>query len=803
MKKKYDIIGMTCTACQAHVYNAVSKIDGVKNVNVNLISNTMELETDNVTDLEIIKSVERAGYKAKSHDDTGFSKQSNSKRNKLIASITLLILLMYVAMGHMISLPLPYFLDHTYQHGLWFGLTQLIILIPIVVLNFNYFSNGYRRLFKLAPNMDSLVAIGATAAIVYGLYSIILVIIKVATNNPNIMIEHNNYYFEGAGTVLTLVSVGKYIESLSKAKTSNSIKMLMDLTGKTAIKVTDKDKEEEIDINDIKIGDILKVTSGMSVPVDGTIVKGEGNFDESSLTGEPLPKFYSKGDNLHSGIINSDGVVYIKATTTNKDSTLSKIIALVDEASNSKAPIAKLADKVSGVFVPVVIGLSIVSFIVWMIIKKDVSFAIDIAISVLVISCPCALGLATPIAIMISTGVAAKNHILVRNAESLQRLSEVKTVIMDKTGTITEGKLVVNEVIEFDSNFLSILGSLEKDSSHPLSSAINNYVEEHNISLKDVTKFETVKGKGIKGNIDKITYYAGNLKYIEELGLDVSSINISNHSVIVLANNEKILGYVLISDIIKSSSVFAISKFKQMGLKTVMLTGDNINNANYIKSLVDVDEVIADVLPDEKSNVIKKYQQDSKVLMIGDGINDAIALQTADIGMAIGAGSDIAIESADIILARSDLLDAFNAYMLSKKTLNDIKLSLFWAFAYNVLAIPVAMGAFYWINGFKLNPMIASLAMCISSISVVLNALRLFNFKKIEEEKVMETKVLVDGMMCEHCKAHVIEAISGIKGVTKVDVNLETKEVVITSKKELEEAVIDNAVTKAGYKVIK
>ncbi len=731
MRKKFCVKGMSCASCVSHVEKAVAKLGNSENINVSLLNNTLELDTDILTDEEIMKAVKKAGYKINKIEDNSYNKTSNSKKIKLIISVIFLILLLYVAMGSMIGLPLPSFISGM-DHILAFAFTQIILLIPIVVLNFNYFSSGYSKLFRGNPNMDTLVAVGATASILYGFFAITMIIIALNNNDmATVHKYHMDLYFESAGTILTLVSVGKYIEAKSKGKTSDSIKMLLDLSGKTAIRVDQEfNNEQEIKVEEIKIDDLIKVGAGQIVPVDGIIIKGEGSFDESSVTGESIPVHKETSDKVISGSINTDGIVYFKATSTTTTSTIAQIVNLVEEAASSKAPIARLADKISGKFVPVVMILSVITFIIWIICSKDLELSLSIGISVLVVSCPCALGLATPIAIMISTGVAAKNHILIKDAKSLEALHNIDTIVLDKTGTITSGKLSIKSVNEYDSLFLPVLGSLEKASSHPIAKAINNYIEENSIVLKDVENFLTVPGLGVEGVVDGEKYYAGNKKYIQDKIKDLSLDIESYLGIVIVASEEKVLGYITISDTIKESSIEAIENFKKQGIKTIMLTGDNKNSANYVKELAHVDEVIAEVMPDEKGNVIRELKKDHFVLMVGDGINDAVALEEANVAMAIGSGSDIAIESADIILVKNDLMDAFTAYELSKKTIKNIKMSLFWAFFYNVICIPIACGVLYPFFEIKFNPMLASLAMSLSSVCVVLNALRLFNFRK-------------------------------------------------------------------------
>ena len=722
MKKKFLIEGMSCSACQARVNKAVSKIDGVYNVNVNLVNNTLDLETETVTDKEIIKAVEDAGYKAKNFEKLNYQKNSKAKLTKLIISIILLVILLYVSMGsmHPFNFPLPTFISMDNPIG--FACIQLTLLIPIIILNFNYFSSGFHKLFKLAPNMDSLVALGATAAILYSLYETIRIIIDPSDPNK----YHMNLYYEGAAMILTFVSVGKYIEQSSKNKTSNAIEMLLDLAGKETILVTDEG-EKIRPVEDIKINDILKIPSGASIPVDGIVIDGSANVNEATITGESSPVFKEKDSILYAGTINEDGILYFKATSNIENSTLAKIASLVEEAASSKAPISRMVDKVSLVFVPAIILISLITFIIWILVSHEFALSFNMAVSVLVISCPCALGLATPIAIMISTGVAAKSHILVKKAESLENLGKINCVVMDKTGTITEGKLTVIEENIFDDKFIDIIYSLEKESTHPLAKAIVNKYE--NANRLDYINYHNEIGKGIIATIDNITYYCGNAKLIKEnTNLEIN-YDFKKQSSIILADDKHVLGYVLIADKIKDSSIKAIDLFKKNNIKTIMLTGDNKDNALYIQEMVHVDEVKSDVLPDQKSAIIKELQSKYNVLMIGDGVNDSIALKQANIGMAIGAGADIAMEACDVILVKNSLMDAYIAYRLSKKTMLNIKENLFWALIYNCICIPIAAGALYTL-GISLTPGFAALAMSLSSVCVCLNALRLYLFNK-------------------------------------------------------------------------
>ena len=726
MKKKYLIKGMTCAACVSHVERVVKKLEDAREVNVSLLNNTLTLETDTLSDETIMNAVKKAGFKISIYD-VQYNKESKNKKIRLIISILFLILLLYVAMGSMIGCPLPSFLVGS-ENSLYFILAQVLLLIPILIFNFHYFISGFSKLFKGHPNMDTLVAVGSTASIVYGIFATIMIIIGLKNNDMELVHKyHMDLYFESAGTIVTVVSIGKFIEARSKGKTSDSIKMILDLSGKNATVIRDNE-EKVISVDDIKVNDIIKVMAGGNIPVDGIIVDGEGSFDESSITGESIPIHKIKNDKVISGSILLDSVVYFKATTTSSTSTIANIVKLVEEAASTKAPIARLADKISSKFVPVVMILSLLTFIIWIIFSKDLELSLSIGISVLVVSCPCALGLATPIAIMISTGVAAKNHILIKDAESLENLSYIDTVVFDKTGTITKNNLKIVDVVSYDEDFINILASIEKESNHPLAKAVTEYANVNNIKTYDTKNHTTIAGKGLEADINNIKYYAGNKKFIEEkTNLNLDNIN-TKHSIIILASN-KLLGYVTISDEIKETSIDTIKLFKNKNIKTIMLTGDNINNANYVKEIVGIDEVIAEVLPDEKGNVIKELKDNHKVLMIGDGINDAVALQSADIAMAIGSGSDIAVESANIILTNNDIYQSYTAYELSLKTIKNIKLSLFWAFFYNIICIPIACGILYPFFEIKFNPMLASIAMSLSSVCVVLNAIRLFRFK--------------------------------------------------------------------------
>jgi Cu+-exporting ATPase len=757
MKQKFNVTGMTCAACQSHVEKDVSKVEGVNTINVNLLSNSMVVEYDETktSASKIIEAVKHGGYGASIQNEAKTEKKTSNDllkdelakfKVRVIISFIFLIPLLYIAMGPMINLPLPniiYGKDmmEILGNGITFGLVQFLLLLPILYVNFNYFKIGFKRLFKLSPNMDSLIAIGTTAAIVYSLFAIMQMGQGLAMQDWH-MVEkyHMNLYFEAGGTILTLVTLGKYLEMISKGKTSEAIEKLINLAPKTALRLVGDDFVEVL-VDEVKKDDILLVKPGMSVPLDGVIIEGASSIDQSAITGESIPVEKTVGDKVIGATINKTGSFKFKVEKTGDDTVLAQIIKLVEEASNSKAPISKLADKISGVFVPVVIGIALISFIVWLLMGSTFEFAMTIAISILVISCPCALGLATPVAIMVGTGKGAENGILIKSAESLEIAHQVKTVVLDKTGTITMGKPQVSDIITFNNlsekELLKIAGSLEKLSEHPLASSVLEKTTELNIKLVDVTDFNSISGQGVIAKIDNNVYYAGNLKLMENNGIDIKEyLDISNQlalegkTPLYFASSTKLLGIIAVMDMVKPNSKKAIEQFHKMGIDVVMLTGDNKITAEAIKKQLNINQVIAEVLPQDKEKVIREIQGNGKkVAMIGDGINDAPALVRADVGVAIGAGTDIALESADIILMKSDLLDAVTAIQLSHKTINNIKMNLFWAFIYNIIGIPVAAGVFYYSFNLKLNPMIGALAMSFSSVSVVLNALRLRFFK--------------------------------------------------------------------------
>lgn len=811
MKQKFNVQKMTCSACSAHVERAVENTSGVDKVTVNLLSNSMEVEyNEEVTNNNlIIESVVKAGYDASVDDGKKidvYHQELKQMKKRIIVSFIFLVPLLYVSMGHMLHFPLPSFLFDI-RHGLLMALLQLVLTIPICVVNHRYFKNGYRNLFTLKPNMDTLIALSSSAAIIYGLINTGFILFS---NNPS----HDLYmdlYYESAGTILTLVTLGKYFEAKSKRRTSEAINKLIDLTPKKVIILGDG-IETEIDASNIKVDDQMVVKPGMIFAVDGVIIKGETTVDESTITGESIPVNKESGDTVTSATTNLNGTVIVKATTTSSNSTISEIIKLVEEASNSKAPIAALADKISYYFVPTVILISLVSFAIWMLVGYDLAFSLQIGISVLVISCPCALGLATPVAIMVGTGEAAKNGILVKSAEALQTAHNIDTIVLDKTGTITKGVPVVSSCKAFDiteDRLLEIAYALESNSSHPLSSAVLNYAVEKKIPQAQTTNFEYLAGMGIKAEIEGKTYLTGNKKLLKANGISLASIestldelSSNGETPLIYANEEKILGVIGLSDEIRETSKDTIDLLKKLGIKTIILTGDNRKTALCIGNKVNVDEVISEVLPSQKQDTIKELKSQGRIVaMVGDGINDSIALSEANVGIAIKSGSDIAIDSADIILVRNNLLDVYNAINLSKKVFNNVKMNLFWAFFYNIIGIPIAAGILYPFFHITLSPMLGSLAMSFSSVCVVLNALRIKNFKPTNKGVIgkMIKTIKVDGMMCNNCVKHVKEALVKVEGISNVEIDLKKKKVDISMEKEIADEVINEALKDAGY----
>jgi Cu+-exporting ATPase len=752
MKQKFNIEGMTCSACSARVERVVGKLPGVLNVNVNLLSNSMTVEYDekNLTKSQIIKAVEDAGYGAQAAAESS-SKPKEQKTNPLhddikamsqrtIVSFAFLIPLMYLTMGHMIMLPIPHWLMGV-ENAVSFAFAQLLLTLPIVYVNRKYYKAGFKTLFHGSPNMDSLIAIGSGAAFVYGVFAIFRIGYGLGHGDLEIVLKYaGDLYFESAAMILTLITFGKFLEAKAKGKTSEAISKLISLAPKTATVMRDG-AEIEIPIEDMAVGDIVIVKPGQRIPVDGVIVEGSSAVDQSALTGESIPVEKNVGDKVMSATINKTGFFKFKAEKVGDDTTLAQIIRLVEEASSSKAPIAKLADKISGVFVPIVIAIAAVSAALWLVLGQSFEFALSIGISVLVISCPCALGLATPVAIMVATGKGASNGILIKSAEALETLHGINVVVLDKTGTITEGKPAVTDIIAQASvgedSLLEIAASMEKLSEHPLSEAIIEKANEKGISFKDVKEFDAISGRGIVGKIDGKEYVAGNLQLMHDKNIDVGAMQEVSDKLaqegktpLYFADDKSLLGIIAVADVIKPTSKQATEQFKAMGIDVVMLTGDNKKTAEAIKDKLHIDRVVAEVLPQDKEKEIRSLQDGGKkVAMIGDGINDAPALTRADVGIAIGAGTDVAIESADIVLIRNDLQDAASAIQLSKATIKNIKENLFWAFFYNTLGIPLAAGVFFTAFGLKLSPMFGAAAMSASSIFVVFNALRLKLFK--------------------------------------------------------------------------
>ena len=836
-KVKFDVQGMTCSSCSSHVEKAVSKLQGVKTVNVNLLSNNMVVEYDenSVTNEEIVQAVVNAGYGASVFEESRSSTKKNEKKSdktneniksmkkRFIISLCFLIPLMYISMHHMLyewfGLPVPQIvktLFHGNENAITFGFTQFLLLLPIMYVNRNYYIVGFKRLAKRTPNMDSLIAIGSMAATVYGCFAIYMIGYGLGHGRLDIVQRYSmDIYFESAGTILTLITLGKYLEAKSKGKTGEAISKLINLAPKTAT-VIREGKEIELSLEEIVVGDIIAVKPGGSIPVDGIVVEGSSSVDQSSITGESIPVEKTINDNVVSGTINKNGYLKMRATKVGDNTTLSQIIKLVEEASNSKAPISKIADKVSSIFVPTVITIAILTVIIWIFAGKNFEFAWSMGIAVLVISCPCALGLATPVAIMVGTGKGAENGILVKSAESLELLHLVDTVVLDKTGTITEGKPRVTDIVSNlpEKELLKIAGALEKNSEHPLAEAVIEKVKEEKIELDEAQEFTSISSRGVKGKINGINYIGGNKAFMEENNIDISKVNEESgkllnqgKTVLYFANEKDIIGMIAVADTIKDTSYKAIKELKKKNIKVAMITGDNKIVAETIGKQIGIDKVISEVLPQDKEKEVAKLQVNgNKVAFVGDGINDSPALVKSDVGIAIGSGTDIAVESADIVLMKNSLLDVVKAIDLSKAVIKNIKMNLFWAFFYNCIGIPVACGVFYPNLGLRLNPMIGAAAMSFSSVCVVTNALRLRKFKTNYEEggkRKMSKTIYIDGMQCNHCKMSVEKALNALEEVTKVEVSLEDKKAVVELQKEIENSKIEEAIKEAGFEVKK
>lgn len=841
MKQKFDVTGMTCSACSAHVEKSVSKLEGVQCVNVNLLQNSMVVEyDDNALDTtDIIHAVESGGYGASVQGETKTqeapknvaAEEMHHMKRRLIASFCFLIPLFYISMGHMMGAPLPAILLGD-ENVMIFALTQLFLTIPVLIINKKYYVVGFKALWNRAPNMDSLIALGSAASVVYSVFAIYSM--AYAMGHGDLMTAHHygmELYFESAAMILTLITVGKYMETRSKGKTSEAISKLMDLAPKTAT-VLRNGVEQEIPVEEVVTGDTIIVKPGQRIPVDGKIMEGFSAVDESAITGESIPVEKQVGDTVIGATVNKSGYFRMTATRVGKDTTLSQIIALVEEAGASKAPIAKLADKVSGVFVPVVITIAILAAVIWFVAgNQPFSFALSIGIAVLVISCPCALGLATPTAIMVGTGKGAEYGILVKSAESLEIAHQVQTVVLDKTGTLTEGKPVVTDVVLakgiLRNRLLKQAAAVEALSEHPLAEAIVAYAKEKEVSFEKAENLQATAGQGVEADVAGKHILAGNLKMMQQRGIQLGEweakaveLAEAGKTPLFFAENETFLGIVALADTLKPTSKAAVDAFHQMGIEVVMLTGDNKRTAQAIAKELDI-QVIAEVLPQDKEREVRRLQeQGKKVAMIGDGINDAPALMRADVGVAIGAGTDVAMESADIILMKSDLMDAVTAIELSHATIRNIKENLFWAFFYNACGIPLAAGVFYPLLEWKLNPMFAAAAMSFSSAFVVGNALRLRFFRpkyaktttalpkediqkelNHKEEIGMKKVLKIEGMMCNHCTGRVEKALNDLDGVT-AEVSLEGKSATVTLSKDVSDETLVQTVTDAGYEVV-
>ncbi len=870
MKDKFSITGMSCAACQSRVEKAVNGLDGVSVASVNLLTNSMVADYDeNVLSCDdIIKAVEKAGYGAKVVSDNeagnGSANSSGDKANdeadaneeiyadfkrRLIVSFAFLIPLMYVSMGHMVGLPLPGFLSG-HSNAVSFAFTQFLLCIPVLYVNRIYFKRGFKALFHLNPNMDSLIAVGSSAALIYGIFAIYRMSYALGAGDMEVVMRyHHDLYFESSVMILSLITVGKFLEAKSKGKTSEALRKLMDMAPKKAI-IEVNGEQKEVSVDEVKVSDIVIVKPGSNIPVDGIIIEGSTSVDEAAITGESIPVEKVAGDEVIAATINKTGFVKVKASRVGADTTFSKIIKLVDEASASKAPIAKIADKISGIFVPVVMAIAVVTFVVWLISGATFEFALSCAICVLVISCPCALGLATPVAIMVGTGKGAENGILIKSGEALEVAHSIDTVVFDKTGTITIGKPVVTDISAIgmgEDELLDIAYAIEEKSEHPLANAIVEYSKEHMGKCK-LERFNAISGKGVEAFAGNSRFIAGNEKFINENGIKLTENekntidNLANEgkTPLLFARDSKLIGIIAVADVIKESSPLAIRKLKSMGIKVIMLTGDNKVTANGIGKSLELDDIIAEVLPQDKESVISELKKTGrKVAMVGDGINDAPALVSADVGIAISNGTDVAIESADIILMKNDLLDVVTAIRLSKSVIRNIKENLFWAFFYNVLGIPLAAGVYYNAFGWKLNPMFGAAAMSLSSVFVVTNALRLRFFKKDRNEAEVNSKnaigveviknsennnkeniknisnksttvekenedmvvLRVDGMMCKNCVAHVEKALNSLNGVS-AKADLESKLVTVNNPENVSVDDMIAAVKEAGYDAV-
>lgn len=831
---QYNVTGMSCAACSARVEKAVNSVDGVTSCAVSLLTNSMGVEGTASPD-EIIKAVTAAGYGASLKDGTK-KETTNSDELKdtetpklikrLVASVVFLIPLMYISMGHMMwGWPLPHFMDNNHVA---MGLAQMLFAIIIMVINQKFFISGFKGLINKSPNMDTLIAIGSGASFLYSTYSLFaMTVAQTAGDSAKVMSYMDGFYFESAAMILTLITVGKTLESYSKGRTTDALKGLLSMTPKTATIIRDG-AETEVPTENVQIGDIFAVKPGESIPVDGVIIDGDTAIDESAITGESIPVDKTEGDSVTAATINSSGYIKCRAVRVGEDTTFSQIIKMVSDASATKAPIAKIADKVSGVFVPVVMCIAVVTFVIWLIVGQKFGYALSRGVSVLVISCPCALGLATPVAVMVGNGMGAKNGILFKTAAALEATGKTQIVAVDKTGTVTLGQPKITDIVPCDNisddELLSVAYALEKKSEHPLAKAITDAAHQKNISLKETEGFSILAGNGLKGVIDNKTVIGGSYAFVSGV-VDFDNAVTEKYNALAeqgktpmfFARDNKLLGIIAVADVIKEDSPRAIKELRDMGIKTVMLTGDNKRTADAIGRQVGVDTVISGVLPNEKESVIRRLSEYGKVAMVGDGINDAPALTRADIGMAINTGTDIAADAADVVLMNSRLSDVSAAIRLSRATLTNIHENLFWAFIYNIIGIPLAAGVWIPIFGWTLNPMFGAAAMSLSSFCVVTNALRLNlfkihktkNVKKIKPVQVdikeivnMKKTVKIEGMMCPHCEAAVKKALEAVDGVDTATPNHETDSAEITLTTSVDDEKIKKAVEDAGYKYI-
>ena len=828
--RRFIVRGMSCAACSSRVEKAVSKVPGVDSCSVSLLTSMMNVE-GTAPDSEIIKAVTDAGYSAEAegkktekNEDELKDRETPKLIKRLVISVAITCILMYFSMGHMMwSWPLPSFF--TLNH-ISIGITEMFLASLVMVINQKFFISGIKGLLHRAPNMDTLVSLGSGVSFLWSLYLLLDASFQMGKGNmESAMSDIHNLYFESSAMILTLITVGKTLEAKSKGRTTDALRSLSRLKREEATLLMDG-KEVVTPIGNVKVGDIFVLKSGEQIPVDGTVIEGKSAVDESSLTGESLPVDKKEGDRVSSGTMNISGYMVCRAEKIGDDTTISQIIKLVEETASSKAPISKVADRVSGVFVPVVMSIALLTALIWLLVSKDFGYSLARGISVLVISCPCALGLATPVAIMVASGVGARNGILFKSAVSLEELGKVKVVALDKTGTITEGKNSVSKVYSYDGNdneLMKIASSLERKSDHPLSKAVCRYADERSLVDYEIRDAEVVAGKGIRGYVNGVLTLCGNLDFVEENGISNKEfldevnreVESSGSSLVYVAQKNTLVGLITVADTIKKDSGEAVENFKRLGLQVVVITGDNENTARNICSNLDVDRIISGVLPSRKSKEVRKLKSYGKVAFIGDGINDSPALTEADVGIAIGSGTDIAIDSSSVVLMKSSLMDAVAAVNLSRAALCNIHENLFWAFIYNLFGIPLAAGAFIPLFGWTLSPMFGALAMSLSSFCVVTNALRLnlkdiYKVKKrkiteyvtIMEKNDMEKMIRVDGMMCHHCEMRVENALLALDGVGSVKADHEKKEVRVTLEKDVSDALLRSTIEKEGYKVL-